>query len=378
MVTLVRSAHYMEHFRCLGGDCEDTCCQSWTVPVDEANYRRLTVLAADRPIAAKLLHEGVELTPEGPSFARLRFGESGRCGMLDERGLCQIHGELGPSALPDVCATYPRYCNEVDGVLEQFGTLSCPEVARQCLASEDAFTLQELEFAEPPRKLRNQFATEKPYYKPYLRLRSQFSALLARQDYTLSEKLFALLWSCGKLADIVHVRASQLPIGDFEYALMGLLNDVALANLANNYRSLTLDGSLALSVMSSLLGSADSTWEEHVRQRDNMPAHISGCAETCVTRYCQNYLMTTPYMLHENLFAYARSLLRSATALRILIQRRLAGFDGSAAELDARLVEVVYRFSRRLEHSDLFNQLDKVLEQQGLSSLAHTVGFLAI
>ncbi|HST10901.1 MAG TPA: hypothetical protein VLL05_11035 [Terriglobales bacterium] len=32
--------HYARKFCCIGGECEDHCCHSWSVFVDEATYRK--------------------------------------------------------------------------------------------------------------------------------------------------------------------------------------------------------------------------------------------------------------------------------------------------------------------------------------------------
>ena len=45
---------------------------------------------------------------------------------------------------------------------------------------------------------------------------------------------------------------------------------------------------------------------------------------------------------------------------------------------DARIVEVAYRFGRRVEHSELFGQLGQLLRSQNLVSFAHTLGFLLV
>src|ERR1017187_7090768 len=33
-------AAYAQSFRCIGSDCEDTCCQGWGVPIDQAAYEK--------------------------------------------------------------------------------------------------------------------------------------------------------------------------------------------------------------------------------------------------------------------------------------------------------------------------------------------------
>ena len=33
------TARYLTRFRCLGADCEDTCCQAWEIPLDQRGYQ---------------------------------------------------------------------------------------------------------------------------------------------------------------------------------------------------------------------------------------------------------------------------------------------------------------------------------------------------
>jgi lysine-N-methylase len=120
----------MMRFRCLAGDCEATCCGGGIIPVQESNHRRLKVLAQGDAAATELLESGIQLTPEGPAFAKIRFSASGECSMRDAAGLCKVHARFGHEALFEVCATYPRYASEVDEDVELFGTLACPEVSR--------------------------------------------------------------------------------------------------------------------------------------------------------------------------------------------------------------------------------------------------------
>jgi lysine-N-methylase len=380
---IVRSARYMAGFRCLGGACEDTCCAGWTVPIDEPTHRRLRVLAERDPTAQQLLDEGIELTPDSSSFGRLKFGDSGRCGMLDQEGLCAIHARLGPDALFDVCTTYPRYYNEVDAELELFGTLSCPEVARLCLLQEGSLELVRLDDQEPPRKLRNRLDTDQPYYRPFLRVRAALTELLSAPDGTLSEKLFVLLWIGDKLSDVLHARASAVPLDDLSRALSAMLEPPVVRKLCESYRGLALDGSLALSVITSVLGEAQggdaaAAWSDYAGLREGVPESTRARIDTCLTRYAINHLHTTPYMLEESLLAHVRDLIWRLAALRYLLTRKLSGFEGSADEVDRRLVEVVYRFGRRIEHSALFEQLAQLLERQCFSTFAHTVCFLRL
>jgi lysine-N-methylase len=413
--TVLAAARYMTRFRCRAGDCEATCCGGWGIAVEPAAHRRLKVLSAGNPQLSALVEDGIELTPQGPDYARLKFLPSGECSMLDEQGLCAIHAQLGHEALFDVCAAYPRYASEVDGERELFGTLSCPEVARLALLADDAFELTELESDEAPRKLRNRFTTERPYFRPYRLVRDAVLQLLARPMVPLSEKLFVLLWLSDRLRPVLHSGCTAVPEKDLRAAFSALSDAGVLEALGATFGTLSLDGPLPLMILHATLrpsGDAGGSQSRHfdaiVREvwdayglstdgeRDPIETELGGVwrryaelrsaladptrerIETCITRYAMNHVLTTPYMLSESLFVYSYDLVVRVACLRFLLHTRLASFTGSAAQLDASIVEVVFAFGRAVEHADLPGRLQALLARQGLAGLAHAACFLAV
>ncbi len=409
------SARYMTRFRCLASDCEATCCGGGAVPVEESTHRRLTVLANDDPAAGELLMRGIELTPEGPDFARLRFLPSGDCSMLDGAGLCRIQSQFGHDALFDVCATYPRYVNEIDGEIELFGTLSCPEVARLVLLSEDGFEPEPLELEAAPRKFRNRFHTEQPYFKPFKLVRAALVRLLAEPGFSLSEKLLVLLWMADKLRGVLHTGCTEVPVADLRAVLGALAEPEVLRALTASFRKLDLDTSLPIAVIAQALQPARTVrhgaqterfdailrevWTTYGRAEPGaqatdeeltavqaryaalqaaVPGVVRDRIDVCLLRYAANHLLTTPYMLSGSLFAYAYDLVVRIASLRFLLQTRLSGFTGSPTELDQQIVQVTYAFVRSLEHSGAFAALLQLLDEQGLSGLPHALCFLAI
>lgn len=406
----------MTRFRCLAGDCEATCCGGWGIAVEPSEHRRLKVLANGDAALEQLLDSGIELTPDGPDYARLRFLPSGECGMLDAAGLCSIHAKFGHEALFGVCATFPRYANEVDGQLELFGTLSCPEVARLVLLADDGFELSASATEEPPRKLRNRFDTRLPYFRPYPMVRSALLKLLTEPGYPLSEKLFVLLWVSDKLRPVLYSGCAPAPEGELRSIFGALSEAPVLGALASSFRSLSLDGPLPLLVLHAALqaqgderaGSGTShfdailrdvwarlalvgapgdsateaqllqVWRRYTELRGALAAPTRARLETCLQRYAMNHVLTTPYMLSESLFEYAYDLVVRLASLRLLLHTRLATFAGSAQELDRNIVDVTFSFARAVEHGDLPKRLQGMLARQGLDGLAHAACFLAV
>jgi lysine-N-methylase len=122
---------YVDQFQCIGSACEDTCCEGWSVPIDQATYQKYVEIEAMKPHLGTV----IVLNSEGakPSdFARIRTTAKA-CFFLDEERLCTIQKQLGPSLLSSTCATYPRSLTNSSGVEERSLTLSCPEAARVTL-----------------------------------------------------------------------------------------------------------------------------------------------------------------------------------------------------------------------------------------------------
>lgn len=138
---------YMEEFRCIGSDCPDSCCQGWTVAIDQPTYRKYRKVTD--PALRERLHRHVVRNRNGArsadQFARIRLDKRGACPFLTEARLCEIQSRLGAAALSHTCRTYPRTVNRVDGVPEMSATLSCPEVARLALLREAGIEFKEVE-----------------------------------------------------------------------------------------------------------------------------------------------------------------------------------------------------------------------------------------
>ena len=88
----LRKPDFYDTFRCIAGDCPDSCCKEWDVAVDSekaALYRGLPGALGDR-LRQFLKDE------DGETYLTL---ENGRCPMWRADGLCRIQAELGEKAL---------------------------------------------------------------------------------------------------------------------------------------------------------------------------------------------------------------------------------------------------------------------------------------
>ena len=128
---LIRKPGYFDTFRCIAGDCPDSCCKEWDVQVDAvsaAYYRDLTSPLGDR--LREVLYD-----EDGETYMAI---VNGRCPMWRKDGLCRIQAELGESALCKTCREFPRLTHDYGDFIEYGLELSCPEAARIIFSTPDA------------------------------------------------------------------------------------------------------------------------------------------------------------------------------------------------------------------------------------------------
>ena len=141
---LISKSAYFDRFRCIAGDCPDSCCKEWEVQVDEASaafYRGLPGALGDR------LRE-VLRDEDGEAVMTII---DGRCPMWRTDGLCRIQAELGEEALCKTCREFPRLTHDYGDFIEYGLELSCPEAAKFILDAEPApFLTREVPGGEEP------------------------------------------------------------------------------------------------------------------------------------------------------------------------------------------------------------------------------------
>lgn len=132
---ITRPAYY-DRFRCLAGECPDSCCKEWDIEVDRdsaAFYCALPGALGER-LRNSLKEE------DGETFLTM---ENGRCPMWRADGLCRIQAELGEAALCHTCRDFPRLRHDYGDFMELQLELSCPEAARWILSPEAAASIAE-------------------------------------------------------------------------------------------------------------------------------------------------------------------------------------------------------------------------------------------
>jgi lysine-N-methylase len=375
---------YMSEFACLGGDCEDSCCGHWRIDIDEAHYRKLE-RALTAPEDAARFARAFQVDRSRGHFAVLHPREDGACHFLDGTRLCELHARLGPALLPDVCAHYPRTVAKLGDTLELSGSLGCPEVVRRALTVEGAIERVEVADEKLGRGILTQTAQSGPdWWRPLDRVRWALHARL-RAEGPLALKLWRLLGLATRLAEVLHPRArlvderrlaaelERTPDEELPTEVEDLTESHALVlgKLFTLGRARDCPPALARLIASVLEGYAAGPEPPLTLDGDDLQADLaalaaahaqrrSGLADGELDGYFQRYGQN--YVLRE-WYAYAPSLSTNLLqlALRVAMLRFLVighpGLEAALAASDrhqrvsALVVEVVYAFSRAVEHS---------------------------
>lgn len=112
---------YYREFSCTADQCEDTCCAGWQIVIDKGALRKYRAVNGN---FRKRMVRSVNW--RNSTFRRDR---KGRCAFLNEENLCDLYIALGRSSLCRTCRLYPRHVEEFENIREVSLSVSCPEVA---------------------------------------------------------------------------------------------------------------------------------------------------------------------------------------------------------------------------------------------------------
>ncbi len=196
---------YADSFRCIGPECEDTCCQGWSVFIDKPAYAKYQTIP-DGPLRT-IIKQHLECTGNASDFeyAQVKLNSAGVCPFLSEDRLCAIQKEHGESYLSLTCSQYPRVRKTADGIEERTLLLSCPEAARLVLLDQQLVPLKENgqstgsryhELSANNTTSSWQASTPLSYFLP---VRNFAVLLLQDRSYPLWQRVFLLNMFCKRM-----------------------------------------------------------------------------------------------------------------------------------------------------------------------------------
>jgi lysine-N-methylase len=188
---------YYKEFTCTADKCKDTCCAGWQIVIDEKSLKKY-----------KNTYKNLGLWPRKESSCTIdpRFGlkmlksihwmegtfcqdENKRCAFLDKDNLCDLYKHLGEKSLCKTCRLYPRHIEEFEGLREITLSISCPEVARILMERQAPVT-----FLTYEKEGEEEFEDFDPFLFSILEdARTSMIAILQNRSLTISERALLIL-----------------------------------------------------------------------------------------------------------------------------------------------------------------------------------------
>jgi lysine-N-methylase len=392
---------YVARFACIGGACEDTCCNGWQVPVDEETFKKYR--ACPDPDLLVTMTKAVTRNRKNPTpeqYAKIDMPKGQACPFLDAERLCSIQKKLGEEYLSVTCTSFPRVSSVVNDVTELSLALSCPEAARLALLDPAVMEFDELETADSARY--SLFGTLDTRIQPpehptrYLwELRIFTITVLQNRDYRLGERLVLLgmffrsvqeLVDAGNAAGIPELVAeytANVTRGAYRDSLdllparnpvhMFLIRQVVDTSLLP--RNVSRRYLECLGEFSSGIGyGPDAPPEEVVRR----------FSEAC-EKYYEPFMTDHEYILEhflvnavfKNLFPFNRDgLFENYVKLAVLYALArtyligIAAFHRDAFGVD-HIIKLIQSFSKTIEHNNAYlKRMHEILMDTGSATMA--------
>lgn len=181
---IVKPTFYKD-FKCIAGDCPDSCCQGWEVDADAESLEYYNTL--DPSLEIKQRIDRV-LSKDEFDNNIFTLAPKKRCPFLNDENLCDMHIAIGGEHTPYTCRTFPRFIYDFGGTREIGVSFSCP-VASDMMYALDSFDFEQEITVEPP-SLNDIDATL--YYTLY-KAREKAYSIVKDRSVPINERLKGLL-----------------------------------------------------------------------------------------------------------------------------------------------------------------------------------------
>ena len=207
-----RTASFYREFKCIGGGCEDSCCENWEIDLDEASLKNYMKQEGE---FGKRLKDNTRVKEK-------QFILNGtRCPFLNQENLCDIYIEMGEENLCETCTNFPRHIEEFENLKEVSLTMSCPEASRIMLAKKEKMTFECMEGTDEEYGLKHilpvkSFAfwkkqhvnkLDKPLFDILFEFRGQIYTILQNRNMSIGRRAAIILLGAGEVQKLIDQKA---------------------------------------------------------------------------------------------------------------------------------------------------------------------------
>ncbi len=179
---------FYDDFKCIAGDCTDSCCIGWEIDVDETALEKYNKIST--AFGEKIRSQIIKSEDDSNCFA---LAEDERCPFLNKNNLCEIIINCGEDFLCDICREHPRFYEWFPGVTECGLGLCCEEVCRILLENEEPFSMVEESDGEEIILETEEEIAESDFYIFLSAFREKIFEILFKNEVSFEEKLVRIL-----------------------------------------------------------------------------------------------------------------------------------------------------------------------------------------
>lgn len=397
---------YMSSFKCIGSNCEDSCCTGWNIGVDIETFNKLEKITEnelENLIKRKIMPPSS--SENGIKMGNICLNADASCPFLTQSKLCLIHLKKGEEYLPNICFTYPRIFNIVDGIIEKSLILSCPEAARLVLLNNKGIEFVEIEESCETRNMfkrvidKNHFQNICMPQKYFCEMRSFTLETLQNRNYELWERLIILGVFYYKVMKIYEAKR----LDDIPDLIVLYTNKINSCSFKDSFSDIPSSDLIQMKLLMRIVsaraskGIATQRYSECLNEflrginynADNDLKKMAGYYRYAYENYYRPFMKKHEYILENylinNVFKSLFPLSSNKTVFEeyimlalhySLIKMHLIGMSGFHKELnDALVVKLIQSYTKEVEHnSEYLVQMFNLLKQNS----HNTMGYITI
>lgn len=386
---------YYDDFKCIAGDCIDNCCHAeWEISIDKKTYKKYRKLKGQW---GNKINNNIGRFRSNISdlrYGKIKLKDKG-CSLLDEKGLCTIHANLGVGYLCNTCKVYPREITKLGEIYERNLFMSCPEVARYFVRHKENFYFNMGE--EELSDLDKDYIIDKSYDENLYNLlwdsRSLAMEIIQFKEIEIWKRIIFLKILTDKVQKLIDEENYE----NYEKVLNTFRNEITNIDVINSLDKIKFVEDVKFDFIQSIINKSSqlkgvkysrliNDYYEMFNATDDKKENLKllfekerefniflknyeNILENLLIYLIYGYFMLALYS--KDLNKQVNKVVITYSMIKMLLLGRWYKNNKNLTEED--FVEVLYVFSRDIEHSSTFlNKIYEAIKEVGYDKIAYT------
>lgn len=386
---------YYDDFKCIAGDCIDNCCHAeWEISIDKKTYKKYRKLKGQWGNKINNNIGRIRSNISDLRYGKIKLKDKG-CSLLDEKGLCTIHANLGVGYLCNTCKVYPREITKLGEIYERNLFMSCPEVARYFVRHKENFYFNMGE--EELSDLDKDYIIDKSYDEKLYNLlwdsRSLAMEIIQFKEIEIWKRIIFLKILTDKVQKLIDEESYE----NYEKVLNTFRNEITNIDVINSLDKIKFVEDVKFDFIQSIINKSSqlkrvkysqliNDYYEMFNATDDKKENLKllfekerefniflkdyeNILENLLIYLIYGYFMLALYS--KDLNKQVNKVVITYSMIKMLLLGRWYKNNKNLTEED--FVEVLYVFSRVIEHNRSFlNKIYEAIKEVGYDKIAYT------